>query len=77
MIPGKSRNALIVDNFNLKYPVGTKVRYYTGVKDGKPSQGVTCGPADLLGGHTPVVFVEGVGAIALTHIEIVKEAKTA
>jgi hypothetical protein len=73
MIQRQSRNKLIVENFNLKHPVGTKVRYYSGVKDGKPSEGKTSGPADLLGGHTPVVFVEGVGAIALTHIEIVKE----
>jgi hypothetical protein len=69
----QSRKELIVENFNLKHPVGTKVRYHSGVKDGKPSEGKTSGPADLLGGHTPVVFVEGVGAIALTHIEIVKE----
>lgn len=73
MIQRQSRNALIVENFNLKYPVGTKVRYYSGVKGVDPREGVTSGPADLLGGHTPVVFVEGVSAIALTHIEIVKE----
>jgi hypothetical protein len=68
----KSRKELIVENFNLQYPVGTPVRYYRGRKEDKPSEGKTCGPADLLGGHTPVVFVEGVGAIALTHVEIVK-----
>jgi hypothetical protein len=73
MIARQSRNALIVENFNLKYPVGTKVRYYSGVKGIDLREGVTALPADLLNGHTPVVIVKGVGAIALTHIEIVKE----
>lgn len=73
MIQRESRNKLIVENFNLKYPVGTAVRYYCGVKGVDAREGVISAPADLLGGHTPVVFVEGVGAIALTHVEIVKE----
>ncbi|HEV7674461.1 MAG TPA: hypothetical protein VGQ12_08020 [Candidatus Angelobacter sp.] len=73
MTERQNRKQLIVENFNLKYPVGTRVLYRCGMRDGKPSEGKTCGLAEVMGGHTPVVFVEGVGAIALTHVEIVKE----
>jgi hypothetical protein len=64
--------ALEVENFNLKHPVGTLVRYWRGEHAGRPSgEGPTTHAADLLGGHTPVVWIAGCsGCIALSHVEV-------
>lgn len=60
-----------VDKFNRDCPIGTDVRYWKGVKRGEPT-GVAAvrAPAELFGGHTPSVWLEGVsGCVALTHVE--------
>ena len=71
----KTKKELIVDNWNLKHKVGTRVIFWTGVKEGPGRSGVTTSPADILNGHTPVVCIQGVGVVALTHVEA--EAQTA
>lgn len=50
-------------------PLGAPVRYWTGTREGPGAAGVTRTGAEVLGGHTAVLWVEGVpGAIALTHV---------
>jgi hypothetical protein len=64
--------------FNSRYPVGTPVLAYPGIRpeDGPGERLVTCtrSVAQVLGGHTDVVWVDGHGAcIALTHIDVIAE----
>ncbi|WP_346536985.1 hypothetical protein [Micromonospora sp. DPT] len=59
-----------VELFNAIHPVGTTVRYWKGVREGDGKTSTTRTEAQLLSGHTAVVWLEGVsGCIALTHIE--------
>lgn len=63
------------DEFNQKYPVGTRVRYWTGLREGEGRVGKTRSAAEVLSGHTAVVWVEGCrGCVALTHVELDVEA---
>lgn len=56
--------------WNAAHPVGTPVRFWTGMRKGDGVESVTRSTAQVLGGHTAVVWVEGEGScIALTHIE--------
>lgn len=57
-------------DFNSTYPVGTVCDYWTMDRNGDPSgTAKTRSSAELLGGHTAVVWLEGVsGCIALTHV---------
>jgi hypothetical protein len=60
------------DQFNAANPVGTNVLYWKGVREDGPS-GVapTRSEAQVLGGHTSVVWVKGEGGcIALSHVEV-------
>jgi hypothetical protein len=58
-----------VDAFNRDNMIGTHVQYWTGDRVGRGKFSTTRGKADLLGGHTPVVWVAGEpGCIALTHV---------
>lgn len=63
----KTKNDLIIENFNLKYPVGTDV---TVKKDnGEIIHTKTRSEADLLGGHTPVIWLDGIsGCYALSRV---------
>lgn len=55
--------------WNLVVPVGTPVRYWTGAREGEGKPSKTRSEAQLLGGHTAVVWVEGhSGCIALSHV---------
>lgn len=59
-----------VDARNRLYPEGRAVRYWTGVREGSGLTGHTRSRAEVLGGHTAVVWVTGHGAcIALTHVQ--------
>lgn len=59
------------DAFNKKNPVGTPVQYWTGVKEGPGKTGATRSEAQVLGGHTAVVWITGcVGCVALSHVEV-------
>ena len=59
----------LVDTWNRDCPVGTPVRYWTGVREGEGKQSKTRSAAKLLGGHMAVVWIEGVsGCVALSHV---------
>lgn len=66
--------------FNALYPVGTPVIAYPGARpedalDAEQLVTRTRSKAEVLGGHTPVVWVDGHSAcIALTHVDPVGEA---
>lgn len=63
------KTAATVDAFNKHVPVGSRVVYWPGVRVGEGRESVTRSAAWFLGGHTPVVMVEGYpGGIALTHV---------
>ena len=60
-------------DFNGRVPIGTPVRYWTGPRTGPGVESKTRTEAQLLGGHTPVVWVEGcVACIALSHVEVIR-----
>jgi hypothetical protein len=61
--------ARVVEYFNSKCAIGTPVTYWPSIIDGPGTESRTASRAWLLGGHTPVVLVEGYpGGIALTHV---------
>lgn len=66
---------LTAEAFNARYPVGTPVIAYPGCRPEHDHNATrletrTRSTAQILGGHTDVVWVEGHGAcIALTHID--------
>ena len=63
------KNTQAVEQFNKICPIGTHVLYWPGVREGEGRKSVTRSAAWLLGGHSPVVMVEGyAGGIALTHV---------
>ena len=63
------KNARTVEEFNARFPVGTPVLYWPGLREGDGRESVTRSEAWLMGGHTPVVMVDGYpGGIALTHV---------
>lgn len=56
------------DEFNARYKVGDNIKFWTGPREGNPThEGKIRFPASIMGGHTPVVYVEGKGGIALSH----------
>lgn len=58
------------DAWNAELPVGTPVRYWTGVREGAGRTGETRTTAQVAGGHTAVVWVTGHGAyVALSHVQ--------
>lgn len=66
--------AKLVDLWNQKHTTPTPVRYWPGVKEGKGKLGITRGKAELLGGHTAVVWIQGVaGCVALSHVQAIAE----
>ncbi|MEU4967840.1 hypothetical protein [Streptomyces smyrnaeus] len=64
------------DEFNARYPVGTRVVAYPGARPEDVANATridttTRSQATVLGGHTDVVWVHGHSAcIALTHIDV-------
>ena len=66
-----------VADFNAKYPPGTRVAYWPGAREGDGVESVTRSKAYVFHGWEPVVWVEGHGCIALTHIQVLQptEAK--
>lgn len=58
------------DKFNARYNVGDKILCWPGTKDVVPVERTISGPASILGGHTPVVYVSGGGGtIVLSHVK--------
>lgn len=71
--------ARIVYEFNALYPVGTPVDYFSCLADMRQGQFAmrtkTRQPAQVLSGHTAVVWIEGKGgAVALSHVRPVPQA---
>lgn len=76
--PNPTQLARVVDDFNARAPIGTRVRYWTGARRGPGAIGETRSPAQLLGDHTPVVWITGArGGIALSHVVIEPEPEHA
>lgn len=68
--PTKHQEQRLVEAWNDKHPVGTRVLYWMGRREGTGYESRTSTRAQLLSGHTAVVWVEGHSAcIALSHIE--------
>jgi len=67
--PNPKQMQIAVDRFNAKHAVGDTVRFWTGPREGAPKEGRIRFEAQVMGGHTAVVYVEGVGSIALSHVE--------
>lgn len=58
--------------FNAAHHVGTPVRYWKGVREGDGVISRTKTPAEVLGGHTAVVWIEDCsGCVALSHVAVV------
>jgi hypothetical protein len=56
--------------WNKYFPIGTRVRYWTGVREGSGKVSITSTAAEVLGGHTAVVWIEGCsGCVALSHVQ--------
>jgi hypothetical protein len=65
-----------VEAWNLTYPEGRAVRYWTGAREGAGATGRTRSAAWVAEGHTAVVQVTGHGAwIALTHVDPIPETE--
>lgn len=57
------------DRFNEAHATGETIRFWSGPRKGAPREGTIRYGACVMGGHTPVIYVVGVGAIALSHVE--------
>ncbi len=67
-----------VDQFNARHSVGDAFWAYKGLVGENPVPCILRAPAELLSGHTPVAWLDGVsGCIALTHLKVreVEEAE--
>lgn len=72
--PINTKEQQLVEDWNQKYPLGTPVRYWTGVREGEGKEGKTRTEASLLSGHSAVVWVTGQpGCISLSHVEPIEE----
>jgi hypothetical protein len=50
--------------------VGTRCRYWKGAREGEGQVAATRSEATMLGGHSAVIFLEGVaGCVSLSHVE--------
>lgn len=59
--------------FNAANPVGTLCHYWTFEREGEGYIAATRSAAQMLGGHSAVVWLEGVsGCVALSHVEAVQ-----
>jgi hypothetical protein len=57
------------DRFNARYKPGDTITVYTGLIGESPKSAQVRYPAEILSGHTPIVYVTGTyhGSVALTH----------
>jgi hypothetical protein len=62
--------AALAHKWNQRFPIGTAVRYWTGTRDGIGKTSITLTKAEVLGGHTAVVWLDGHAAcVSLSHVE--------
>lgn len=67
----------LANKWNQRFPVGTKCRYWTGLREGLGKVSFTRTQAQVLGGHTAVVWLKDqVGCVALSHVEPLPPEKT-
>lgn len=60
----------VVDAWNANHDVGELVKYWTFTREGEGKLARTRSRAEVLSGHTAVVWLEGVrGCVALSHVE--------
>ncbi len=60
----------LAHKFNQSFPIGTTVRYWTGTRDGIGKVSRTKTDAQVIGGHTAVIWLDDEsGCIALSHVE--------
>jgi hypothetical protein len=65
-----------VDAFNAENRVGALVRFWTGEREGDGMVGVTRSDAEVLSGHTGVVWIKGVsGCVALSHVQAIEDGQ--
>lgn len=58
--------------WNATHPVGTVVRYWTGLREGEGRTGATRHAASVMCDHVSV-WIEGCsGSVCLSHVEVVK-----
>lgn len=68
--PSLAERQAAVADFNARHAVGDAFWAYKGLRGENPIACVLRTPAELLSGHTPVAWLDGVsGCIALTHLE--------
>lgn len=68
--PSLAERQRAVADFNTRHAVGDAFWAYKGLRGENPIACVLRTPAELLSGHTPVAWLDGVsGCIALTHLE--------
>lgn len=67
--PSAAEMQAACDRFNARYKPGDTITVYTGRIGEDPKAAQVRYPAEILSGHTPVVFVTGAyhGSVALTH----------
>jgi hypothetical protein len=67
--PSPAAMAKAVAAFNQRHAVGDVILCWPGLREGKPVPRTILSPANILSGHTAVVYVAGGGGcIALTHV---------
>jgi len=60
------------DDWNARYPVGTEVEYYPVMGDTQYSVHRTRMPAQVLSGHTAVIWIEEkAGCVSLDHVSVI------
>lgn len=72
--PSLDERQCAVETFNARHAIGAQFMAYKGVRGESPITATLRAPAQLLGGHTPVAWLDGIsGCIALTHLDPVEE----
>lgn len=62
-----------VSDWNSKHKIGTRVRYWPGMREGEGRIGTTKTEASILGGHTAGVYLSARGFVALSHVKVLAE----
>jgi hypothetical protein len=72
MISRKARpnQQKLVDQWNAQHPIGTPVEYWTFTREGEGKKSTTRTEAQLLSGHTAVVWmVDEPSCVSLSHVK--------
>ena len=67
--PNLKRMQADCDAFNAKFQVGSTIFCWPGVREGEPVERTVRFPAQIMGGHSAVVYVAGGGGcVQLSHV---------